>query len=168
MKQILLLLIASFSLSLSAQNALFIPFGQTMAEVDTFLQTKEYIHQITKPSADLIQVIVYEGRTMHYHFKDGFLFGIEEKRVYTNRKNKEEIVKNCLDFLKGTEEKIKTVKTEGVDSHYAVAPTDRVLEFMVSETGKRKNRTVNMTFKSTSRYHGPRLRTEEYASQILD
>lgn len=168
MKQILLLLFSFLSFSLTAQNALFVPFGQTMTEVDTFLQAKEYIQQISKPNEDLIEVMVHEGRTMQYHFKDGFLFGIEEHRVYRNHKKKEEIVKNCLDFLKATEEKVKTIKSEDVDSHYAVAPTDRVMEFTVSERGKKKDRIINLTFKSTSRYHGPRLLTEEYASQIID
>ena len=168
MKYLSILFLFFLSFDLFAQNALFIPFGQTMSEVDTFLESKDYLKTIDRSEDDLIHVVVYDGRTIDYHFKDGFLFGIEETREFYNHKLKEGLVKECMDFLKGTEEKVKTLKTEGVDSHYAVAPTDRVLEFMVKESGRRKRKQLIMTIKSTSRYHGPRLRTEEYVSQLVD
>ena len=150
----------------AAQNALFIPFGQSITEVDSFLGSKDYLYEVYFPEDNILQAEVHPGRTMRYYFEDGYLFEIEEVRVIDNYKLKESIVKGCLDFLKGTEEKVKVLKTEGLDSHYAVAPEDRVMEFTVLETGKRKDRQVSITFTSTSRYYGPRMDTEAYVTQL--
>ena len=148
------------------QNALFIPFGQSIAEVDSFLESKDYLYEVYFPSDNILQAEVHPGRTLRYYFEDGYLFEIEEIRTINNYKLKETVVKGCLDFLKQTEEKVKVLKTNGVDSHYAVAPEDRVLEFTVTETGRRKDRQVSITFTSTSRYYGPRMDTEAYVTQL--
>ena len=151
-----------------AQNALFVHFGQTVAEVDSFLNTKDYLADVYQADDKLIEVKVHEGRRLRYHFEEGYLYEIEEIREFYDHKLKESLVKNCLDFLKQTEEKVKVLKTEGVDSHYAVAPEDRVLEFTVTESGKKRSRKLEMTFTSTSRYYGPRMDTEAYVSQLED
>lgn len=170
MKYILLFTFCILSVGTYAQNALFIPFGQTETEVETFLKSKDYIKEVEFINNDSLHVVIHRGRELYYYFKDGFLYSIEEKRVFLNQKDKakETLVKSCIDYLKATEEKVKALKTEGVDSHYAVAPDDRVLEFTVTESGKRKSRQIAMSFKSTSRNHGPRMDVQAFAAEIED
>lgn len=149
-----------------AQNGMFVPFGQTNAEFDEYLETRDYVRSLQRPHEDTLVNLIRDDHWATYFFDEGVLYAIEDVRVYRDPKVAERIVQSCLDYLKLSEMKMRTLESSGGFSHYAVVEGERIIELIVTEEGPRKERVTTVRLKSTSRMHGPRMQTESYANQI--
>lgn len=160
--------------TLSAQNAFFLPFGQTDQEVIQLISQKEYPFELTQ-GADSISQEMQNGQRVTYYFKNGTLYAIEDTRIYTDKKEADRVLKTITDYMENEDRRVRHVGSSGGRSHYLTIEQDRVIE-VVAEVRtiktrkgkvKDKHKEVTMHLRVTSRLHGPRLQTEEYVSEVL-
>jgi hypothetical protein len=162
--------IFSFLLLLSsvwAQNALFIPFGQTMPQVQEFVATRDYIHvsEARDSLKDRLLVNQVSARQkLTYVFQDEMLYAVEDFRTYDNKKQADAIIEACVDYMGLEERRVRTVSSSGGTTHYAALAEDRIIEFFV--TKDRKADRYELRLKVTSRLYGPRMETETFAMEL--
>ena len=152
---------------LQAQNGMFVPFGQTSVEFDEYLETRDYIRTLQRPTQDTVVNVLTRDHWATYFFDDQVLYAIEDVRVYRDEKTAERIVESCLDYLKLSEMRLRTLESSSGYHHYAIVEGDRIIELMVTKVGPRKEKVITVRLKATSRVYGPRLQTESYANQIV-
>ncbi|MEL6672457.1 MAG: hypothetical protein AAFR61_09705 [Bacteroidota bacterium] len=153
--------------SLQAQNAMFIPFGQSTGELSHFIQNLDYVQDIAlRSQKDSIQVNL-PGQDLTYHFHHNILYAISDLRYYENKREAERVIGSCLAFMELGEKKLHQVSNKGSLTHYACLEEDRVTELKVEviKQGKRKKH-YRVLLTATSRRHGPRMKTEAFASSL--
>ncbi len=169
MKKILLffLLLSPF-VSIPCQNVLFLPFGQTREEIKEQFQDKDYVKRVFYGN-EIIESQVSFKQKMRYHLKDDLLYAVEDERQYVNKKEAERVIQACLEYMKMGSRKAHVMSNKGGLTHYALLETNRVVEFWVEKKriGWRQHE-YTLTLKVTSRYHGPRSKTEALAAMVAE
>lgn len=165
MRAIIIGIISTILPSVFAQNAMFIPFGQSVDEVSEYLYSRDYAQKVDKTLNTEWVNSVSSSQSVVYYFGDDVLYAIEDTRFYKDRKEAERIVKTCLDFMALEKNKVRTLDSENGINHYAVVTNDRLIELIV-ENGK-KNEGANLRLKSTSRLYGPRMKTEDVVMKVV-
>ncbi len=153
--------------SLSAQNGMFVPFGQSKAEFEEYLETRDYIRRISRPHTDTMINLIDNDHWATYFFDHGVLYGIEDVRVYHDEEVAERVIESCLDYMSLSTLRTRTLRSKGDFRHYALVEGDRIVELRVYQRGPRRRKVTTLHLKATSRVHGPRLQTEAYANQIV-
>lgn len=165
---VLLLFLASITLAnLSAQNVLFMPFGQEVAQLRKALSDKDYINKV-RAEKDLLETQLGHMRRMRYHLFYDILYSIEDERIYMNKKEAERIIESCIAYMEFDDHKAHVINRKNGTTHYATVLDDRIVEFTVHKTRiKRKKYKFVLNLKSTSRMHGPKNQTETFAQSII-
>ena len=157
-----------FLSNLSAQNALFLPFGFTKAEVDTELAGKDYIKEISKFD-QLWTVTVSEEWKVEYYFQNDRLFAVKDFRKFENNKQKksmESTTLSVLDFMKKGDNEASLIENQGGVTSYGSMKGDQLFEFVVDKDTYRWKKETELVLKVTSRKFGPRRQTDELATMI--
>ncbi len=150
-----------------AQNGMFIPFGQSLTEFEEYLETRDYVRDVQKPHPDTLINLISQKHWASYFFERGVLYSIEDVRIYPDEKVAEAVVSSCVDYLKMSKMRMRTLASGQGLSHYAIVEGDRIIELLVKTEGARKEKITTIHLKSTSRLYGPRLKTESYAQEIV-
>lgn len=153
---------------LPAQNPMFVPFGQPRIEVQQFLSTRDYARTQDTTAAHRLTQAVSSRQKVHYFFKEDVLYAIEDERFYDNRDIAERVIKSCLEYLSQGKKKLRTVSNQGGIHRYAAVEDDRLIELMVQHEGRGKKRVSRVYLKATSRWHGPRMKTENLVAEIVN
>ena len=69
-----------------AQNAFFIPFGQSINEVENYLEKREYYKQSHERLENQIISELFGNQQLTYNFKDQVLFGVKDQRFFHFKK----------------------------------------------------------------------------------
>ncbi|MDX2246158.1 MAG: hypothetical protein SF052_05255 [Bacteroidia bacterium] len=165
MRAIFIGIISTLSLSVFAQNAMFIPFGQSVDQVSEYLYSRDYAQKVDKTEDSEWVNKVSNTQSVVYFFDNNVLYAIEDARFYKDRKEFDRVVKTCLDFMSMEKHRIRTLDAENGVNHYAVVTDDRLVELIV-ETGK-KEEGSSIRMKSTSRLYGPRMKTEDVVMKVV-
>ena len=140
----LLLLYQAYS-----QNHLFIPFGQSKAEVREFLTSRDYVSDIIEDQKmSSLRAVLEEDKHVEYVFEKGQLYATSVTRNYSDMQ------------VTGAEE-IKEVNNENVTCHTVVTDS-RVIKLFIIEHSKSKT----LTFTSVSRKFGPMISKQDYYYEI--
>lgn len=151
-----------------AQSAIFIPFGQTRSEIDTYLaEGQNFIRRTDYRSSDTIVNHVSDFQQVTYLLHDDILYCVEDMRTYADDADAEEVIKACVAYLDLGEFRVRDITDTEYDSHYATIEGGRIVELLVSKTGSRRDRRIVVRLRSTSRLYGPRAETEAYANQLV-
>jgi len=155
------------SLAASAQNILFLPFGQTQISVDSFLQTRDYLDLIEKPDPEIISSSIDSIAKVKYYFKTDRLYAVEDMRFYKDKEDAEAALDACLEFLKkkGKGEVYKAFNSKEVQ-HYVSVDDDKMTELIISFNARPFAAKVHL--KSTSRKYGPRMKTESFIADLTE
>lgn len=152
---------------MNAQNAMFIPFGQSRAEVLSFLKGRRYQGKVEVLDEGLQIKARYNQQETTYFFDGDLLYAIASSRTYTDKKEFQAVQKSCLDYLKMLNEKLSTFSSYDASGHYAVLTEDRIMEYRSTITeAADKSKMYTVELKSISREHGPKLKTASYAAKI--
>ncbi|MDX1909546.1 MAG: hypothetical protein SF053_21075 [Bacteroidia bacterium] len=165
MKNITLILILSLCASAVAQNAMFIPFGQTRQEVNAYLDTREYVFRRMDRLPDTLGLRFSLPREVDYVFKENVLYAVRDERRVTDRKDAERLLKTCLDYMSMGNQRVRNVDSPNGVQHYATIKDDRLIELITIPPRQKTEPTV-IILQVTSRYHGPRMQTENLVTQI--
>lgn len=160
-----LCLFISLSASLSAQNAMFVPFGQSLSEIRGWVESRDYIRKVALRNQDTLVNILSEKQKVTYFFRDEILYAIEDERFYTSAKEAERVTRTCLDYMSLNDTKVRHLPSENGVARHASLEEDRVVELVVETLPKKGGTRIYL--KVTSRNHGPRMDTEELASAIM-
>jgi hypothetical protein len=163
----LLFLYLLLNLPVWGQNALFIPFGQTFPQVQEFVATRDYIHLSEAKDTLNDQLLINRvsaRQQVTYRFQQNMLYAVEDFRTYDDKKEYEVIIEACKNFMALEERRVRTVSSQGGETHYAALAEDRIIEFFVLKD--RKEKRYELTLKVTSRLFGPRMETETFAMEL--
>jgi len=154
----LLLLYQAYS-----QNHLFIPFGQSKAEVREFLNSRDYISDIIEDQKmSSLRAVLEEDKHVEYVFEKGQLYATSVTRNYSDKKSAKNVERKCLEYMQVTgSEEIKEVNNENVTCHTVVTDS-RVIKLFIIEHAKSKT----LTFTSVSRKFGPMISKQDYYYEI--
>lgn len=152
-------------LAASAQNILFLPFGQAQTKVDSFLQTRDYLDQVEKLNEDILSSKVDSSSQVKYYFKTDKLYAVEDKRFYLSKKDAEEALDACLAYLKLKGEVYKAFNTKEVQ-HYVSIDENKMTEVIIYFNARPFEAEVHL--KSTSRKYGPRMKTESFIAELTE
>lgn len=166
MKHLLLTLWGLFGAFGMAQNAMFLPFGQTTVDVMDYLDTRDYVHQVVYEADSGYMHLSLRQQEVQYFFDDEVLFAVEDRRVITDKKEADGVIKACLDFMAMEERRVRTLSSQSSGTHYAAVGDDRIMELIVVDLGTRKAPDIRIRLKVTSRLYGPRMQTEAFAAQV--
>lgn len=149
------------SLAASGQTALHIPFGQSLPEVQTFIDSRDYIfHAETSANQDTLTAKI--GRKeAQYIFKEGVLYEITTSTLYQDKKKGEERYKSCVDFFKLRRSDIKNVSAGAAGKGIVAIEESQIAQ--VQSIPDKDAETIRVEMTITSRRHGPRMQTEEFA-----
>lgn len=165
---LLLVLLISGLAEVSAQNPMFVPFGQTRQDVIDFLSMKDYVRGQDSTDDNLLTQTVSFRQKVHYYFKEGVLYSIEDERVYDNRDIADRVIKSCTDYLSQGKKKLRLMSNQGGTQKYAAVEDDRLIELVVTHQGRRKRRITTIHLRATSRWHGPRMETENLVAEVVN
>ncbi|MEO1450272.1 MAG: hypothetical protein AAFV07_12140, partial [Bacteroidota bacterium] len=164
----LLVSLVCLSSSSWAQNPMFIPFGQTKGDVMEFLASRDYVRDQDSSEAHRLTQMVSFRQKVHYLFKEGVLYSIEDERYYDNREVADRVIKSCTDYLSQGKKKLRLLSNQGGISRYAAVESDRLIELIIKHEGRRKHRITTIHLRATSRWHGPRMETENLVAEIVN
>ncbi|WNJ18663.1 hypothetical protein [Pontibacter sp. G13] len=161
----LLLVIPGFLIlsHVSAQNAMFVPFGQTHAELSSYLLAKDYFDLQTDSSTYTMENRISPTQFVRYEFQQDQLYAVADVREFPTRKQADKAVKSITTFFSKSGGKVRTLSSTFKLTHYAVVRDDRILEVKISKI--EADRTL-VELKAISRGHGPVVETESYANEI--
>ncbi|GAB4414904.1 MAG: hypothetical protein OHK0039_23140 [Bacteroidia bacterium] len=151
----------------TAQNALFIPFGQREDEVLQDLRARDYIREIRRETQELRIVAFLHQAHLYYYIDEDILYAVEDVRRYGDRKEAEHIVQTCMDFMTLDERRIRQVDSDLGGHHYATVDEERIIELHVQDLGTRRKPDIVVSLKVTSRLYGPRMQTEAFAARLI-
>lgn len=164
-RYLLFILLASTQLVSFAQNALFLPFGQSNSEVVNYLHSRDYIQEVNRNNHSQIVNKVSEQRKVVYHFQDNTLYAIEDMRTFTDQKQLKEALNSCRNYMKDGKKSPKALPSKAFQKYYIVSKANQVIELTVEKAPKSQGYILNM--KVTSRNHGPRMTTNGLASRHM-
>ena len=147
-----------------AQNAFFIPFGQSINEVENLLYEREYYKNNYEKLENQIISELFGNQQVTYNFKDKVLFGVEDQRLFSSKKHANKAIESCMKFLHSKEGKVISMNSQDTRSHHVTVTEDEILELIVKKGKKEKE--VIVILKSTSRFHGPRMETEAFIAGL--
>jgi hypothetical protein len=149
--------------SMYGQNMSFIPFGQNQSSVmEDLTDYERFLGEVKAENKKIVNKLS-ENRFVSYSFQEDQLFQIEDVRYYESKVEANEAKEACLAYL-SLFRQAKVLKTQGGINHYASIMSDRVVEVIFEND--RKSKMTKIILRSTSRYHGPRMQTEELISVV--
>ncbi len=121
---------------LSAQHALFLPFNTKKSEVNTFIKSRDYLHQTTY-SEHSIHVALSNENTIEYTFEGRRLSSISLTKYYDKRKVGREAVQAAVDYMGLQAEVFMPVLDNDKESsvYYSIAD-NKILELKIDRDGK--------------------------------
>ena len=164
MRTITLILITLICQLSVAQNAFFIPFGQSVGEVEDYLEAREYYKQNHEKLENQIVSELSGSQQITYNFKDRVLFGVEDQRLFDSKRHANKAIESCMNFLHSKNTKVFNVNTRESKSHHVTVTENEILELIVKKGDIEKE--VIVILKSTSRFHGPRMETEAFIASL--
>ncbi|MCI4671345.1 MAG: hypothetical protein MRZ79_24605 [Bacteroidia bacterium] len=120
---------------LFGQNNLFIPFGQTKAEVRRYLDSRDYISSIVEDKElHSLRAQLDAKKHVEYVFKNETLYATTVSRIYNDKKLAKEIQKNVLDYMDYVSGKngILQNNKNGI-SVYTIGIDSRVIKLFVQQ-----------------------------------
>lgn len=149
--------------TLQGQNMSFIPFGQ--AQEIVLADLSHYERPLGKAEAKENRIVnqLSPNRSVHYIFKEDQLFQIEDIRLCADREEAKELEESLKAYL-GLFKQTKVMDSQGGNSHYASILKDRIVEVVIEND--RKTKQIQIILRSTSRFHGPRMETEQLVSLV--
>lgn len=156
-----LLFLCSLSLG---QNHLFIPFGQSMEEVQHYLYSRDYLAKVEMDdSMKTLRALLDADNQVEYAFKEGALYAITVSRNYRNRRQARESLRNCLDYMVTVSHgAMRETNDDRLTCHTAVTDS-RLVKLFIQE----HQRSTTITMTAVSRVHGS-LEQEEAFFYELD
>jgi hypothetical protein len=151
-------------LSLCAQSAFHVPFGQSPQEVQTFLESRDYISDIESgPASDTIRARA--GRKLlEYRFEENKLYAIRTSHLYLDKKQADEQFKSCTEYFKLNKCDTKNISDPQFDRSFVSVENSRICQVNVLQNKEDESVLIEMTV--ISRNFGPRQETEAYANEI--
>ncbi|MEM6804178.1 MAG: hypothetical protein AAF696_22430 [Bacteroidota bacterium] len=156
----LFLLLHSIAFS---QNHLFIPFGQSEAEVRSFLNSRDYVTEVVKDDKmKRLRAVLEEDKHVEYAFNKGRLYATSVTRNYPDKKSAKNVQRKCLEYMEVTGTNgIKEVNNNNFTCHTVVTDS-RVIKLFIIEHPKSKT----LTFTAVSRKFGPMISKKDYYYEI--
>lgn len=151
-------------LSLLAQSPLHIPFGQTLQEVQTFLESRDYISQIESDASLGIITAKAGKKAVVYQFQENKLYAITTSLTYWNKKQADEHYKSCQEYFKLLKGDTKNISDPAFDKGYVSLEDSRISQ--LHATQNKEEESVQIDLIVLSRHYGPRMETEAFAKEI--
>jgi hypothetical protein len=150
---------------LCAQNAMFLPFGQSSGQVKDYLASLDYVRELLSPSPDTLIHPVSARQQVVYCFRDGILYSIEDQRSYKDLKEADRVSKTCIEYMGREDRKVRNLGSSQGLGHFASVEEDRIVELFFYPGSKKEEARISL--RVTSRNHGPRMETENLAAAIF-
>ncbi|RMG57178.1 MAG: hypothetical protein D6722_25285 [Bacteroidetes bacterium] len=159
MKYIGTLLACLWLSALPAQTNLFIPFGQTQAEVRDFLNTRDYVLALhEEEDMDRLRAILSSDKQVEYVFHRGALYATTVTRNYDERRTAREVEKNCLEYMHSLAlGGVKETQEKGVLCYSAVSEHRLIKLFVQQHVG-----STTLTLTSISRQYCPESLRQDF------
>ncbi len=160
---ILLFGILAVGAPLRAQNALFVPFGQTNAQVRSYLAEKDYIRVVDEDlELNSLKAKLDVDKEVEYAFENGILYAVTMTRRYTNRTVGKEIMTSCLEYLRLISNGSMDQSSKGDITVYTALTTSRVFKLFVTDNSS----TYTLALTAISRQNGPMTRDPNFYYEI--
>ena len=165
MNRALLLVTSLLILSsvLPAQNHLFIPFGQTVADVEHYLYTRDYVANVElDDSMKTLRALIDADNQVEYAFNEGNLYAITVSRNYRNRRQARESLKNCLNYMAMVSHgAMRETNDERLTCHTAITDS-RIVKLFIQE----HSRSTTITITTLSRSLGTLEQEEAFLYEL--
>ncbi|MEO0472149.1 MAG: hypothetical protein AAF206_21160, partial [Bacteroidota bacterium] len=158
-----LVFLCLMTLHLSAQNHLFIPFGQSEEDVKQYLQTRDYIVQVVEDKeVHSLRAEIDQHKHVEYAFDDGALYATTVTRAYETRRTAQSVLKNCLNYLRSISRADINETTSDNVTVYTTATEHRIIKLFV--TSHKRGQTLSLT--SVSRHYGPMDQEQDFMYEV--
>ncbi|MEZ4829595.1 MAG: hypothetical protein R3C61_25415 [Bacteroidia bacterium] len=150
-------------LSGTAQNNLFIPFGQSREDVKSFLGTRDYIAQVQEDQEmQSVRAVLDKDKHVEYAFENDALYATTVTRNYSDKKTAKEIQKDCLEYMTNVcVEELKANSNDNITCYTAVTEAKIIKLFVISHP-----RSTTLTLTSVSRNYGPMIQEQDFFYEI--
>ncbi|MEL6673159.1 MAG: hypothetical protein AAFR61_13240 [Bacteroidota bacterium] len=164
MRILFLLFLGLSCLPLSAQNELFIPFGQNREEVKTFLSTRNYISLLREEvQTQSLRALLHDKKRVEYVFAGNELYATSVSKSFTSKRRAKLTIRQGLHYMRLTSGKKKIKHTrKGPVTVYTVLNDTRMIKLFVIK--HEKKRTVQLT--SISLKKGPIQQQHDFYYEV--
>ncbi len=143
----------------TAQTNLFLPFGDTRQDVISYLETRDYVKDLTDDQdLNVVRIVLSSRKQVEYAFHGNQLYAVTVLHNYTDLAEAERATGHLIEYLRscGAPEIKKT--GEGSLTVYTAITSSRVLKVFVRTHSNSKT----LILSSISLAHGPDMKEEDF------